>query len=317
MKTLSEQATGNAHGKIILIGEHAVVYGEPAIAFPFKAVPVEVTVKKSKAPTMLSSSYYMGALDAAPQTLLNLKTLLEMIEKDLNQSADDLLITITSRIPAERGMGSSAAVATAFVRALFKYYAVSLEDEQLLYYVDISEKIAHGNPSGIDARVTSSDSPVFYKKGSFFESLPIDLTGYLIAADTGVKGHTAEAVADVAQLFETKPAQTLQAIKTIGELTLQAKEAIEHNQLEKLGILMTKAHTSLQQLTVSNALLDQLVDTSLHSGALGAKLTGGGRGGCMIALADSEQQAKIISNKLMEQGAVNTWIHALGEDNYE
>ncbi|WP_410262178.1 mevalonate kinase [Alkalibacterium sp.] len=314
---MPDKATGIAHGKIILMGEHAVVYGEPAIAFPFMATPVEVKIEKAATPTQIISSYYQGPLYEAPRSLNNLGVLIQTICKDLNQSSDHLSITITSSIPAERGMGSSAAVATALVRALFAYYDESLNTSQLLKYVDLSEKIAHGDPSGIDARVTSSDVPIFYQKGSVFEPFTLNISGYLIASDTGLQGQTRQTVEDVAEQVKCSPDQTLTLIKRLGQLTLQAKEAIEKNQKVTLGHLMTQAHEVLQQLHVSNDRLDRLVDTALSHGALGAKLTGGGRGGCMIALTRTKKEAEFISNKLMEQGAVNTWIHALGADNEE
>ncbi|OJF93085.1 mevalonate kinase [Alkalibacterium sp. 20] len=315
MKTLPEQAKGFAHGKIILMGEHAVVYGEPAIALPFRATPVEVTIEKIATPNRIISSYYQGLLCEAPRSLNNLSILIKTICNDLNQSSDHLSITITSSIPAERGMGSSAAVATALVRALFTYYDEQLDASHLLNYVDLSEKIAHGNPSGIDARVTSSDVPIFYQKGSVFEPFTLNIAGYLIASDTGVQGQTRQTVKDVADQVKRSPDQTMVIIKRLGRLTLQAKEAIEKNQEVTLGKLMTQAHELLRQLNVSNDLLDQLVETALSHGALGAKLTGGGRGGCMIALTRTKKEAELVSNKLMEQGAVNTWIHALGADN--
>lgn len=317
MKTLSEQATGTAHGKIILMGEHAVVYGEPAIALPFKAAPVEVNIKTSDYPTRIISNYFQGLLSEAPQPLYNFKVLIETLCSDLNKSSNALSITITSAIPAERGMGSSAAVATALVRALFAYYNVPLDENQLLRYVDLSEKIAHGNPSGLDARVTSSDNPIFYKKGSAVEPFDLNISGYLIAADTGMKGQTRQAVEAVALQVERSPDLTLATISHIGDLTLQAKKAIETNQLDTLGALMTHAHDLLKQLQVSNDKLDDLVQTANRHGALGAKLTGGGRGGCMIALTRTKKEAETVANKLVEQGAFATWIHALGADKNE
>lgn len=314
MKTPPEQATGSAHGKIILMGEHAVVYGEPAIAFPFKATPVKIEIRQTDSLTHIASSYYQGVLSNAPRSLSNLSVLIETICSDLHQSSNHLFVTITSFIPAERGMGSSAAVATALVRALFSYFDQPLDRAKLLDYVDISEKIAHGNPSGIDARVTSSESPLFYKKGSAIELLSLNISGYLILADTGVKGQTLQSVADVADQVNALPEETMAIISQIGQLTQKAKEAILKNQRETLGVLMTQAHVSLRQLNVSNAVLDHLVDTALSHGALGAKLTGGGRGGCMIALTETEKAADTISNKLMEKGAVATWIHPLGAD---
>lgn len=317
MKTLSEQATGTAYGKIILMGEHAVVYGEPAIAFPFRATPVDVNIKKATTHSWIDSDYYTGFLNEAPSSLANLSYLINTICIDLNKPSTDLSITIHSAIPAERGMGSSAAVATALVRALFSYFDHPLNITQLLTYVDLSEKIAHGNSSGLDARATSSECPILYKKGSIFEPFPLNVSGYLIAADTGIKGQTRQAVADVAAQVKHFPSQTIAKIKHIGQLTLQAKEAIEKNQRARLGSLMTQAHESLRELNISNRKLDHLVRAAITHGALGAKLTGGGRGGCMIALTKTKKEAETIAKILMEQGAVATWVHSLGADNDE
>ena len=317
METSPKQASGTAHGKIILIGEHAVVYGEPAIALPFMATPVKVSIKQTLERSWIDSSYYQGPLCDAPQPLENLSQLIRTVCSDLSQSADHLFLTVNSSIPAERGMGSSAAVATAVVRALFSYFNASLSDEQLLHYVDLSEKIAHGNPSGIDAHVAGSNVPVYFRKGHVFEPLSLNISGHLIAADTGITGQTLQAVSDVADLLKRQPKDTRAVITHIGQLTLTAKVAIETDQCESLGRLMTEAHNALKQLNVSNETLDHLVETALDHGALGAKLTGGGRGGCMIALTRTKTEAEDIANKLMDQGAVKTWIHALGADKHE
>lgn len=317
MKTLTEQTTGVAHGKLILLGEHAVVYGEPAIALPFKAAPVRVKVSKTKEPSRILSSYYQGLLHDAPDSVSNITATINTVCDDLNQSADHLLISITSTIPPERGMGSSAAVATALVRALFAYFEKPLSSSKLLEYVDSSEEIAHGNPSGLDARVTSGEFPVFYKKGQILEPFPLNISGYLIVADTGIKGQTKQTVKDVAKLMTEFPEQTTDVVRSIGRLTVEAKAAIENNEIERLGKLLNQAHAHLKQLNVSNKQLDTLVATAITQGALGAKLTGGGRGGCIIALSGTIQEAETIAGKLAEQGAVDTWIHALGADNNE
>lgn len=317
MGTLPDQAVGAAHGKIILIGEHAVVYNEPAIAFPFPAAPVEVRVEKITDQSVLCSSYYSGPLQDIPESLNNIKMLIHTICRDFNQSFNGLKITIDSKIPPERGMGSSAAVATALTRALFSFYGEEIPQLELLKYVDKAETLAHGNPSGLDARVTSSYTPIYYRRGSQFTPLALTIEGYLISADTGIKGQTREAVEGVAKLLEAEPEATKEIIQTIGKLSVSAKEAIESNQIDCLGEQLTEAHFLLKKLTVSNNQLDRLVDTALEAEALGAKMTGGGRGGCMIALAKTKVQAEIIARHLMEAGAVQTWIHALGEKRHD
>src|SRR5699024_1100911 len=147
-----------------------------------------------------------------------------------------------------------------------------------------------------------------------FEPFPLTLKGYLIVADTGEMGQTKEAVGDIAAQLKQNESEIRPKIQQLGKLAGTARELIQKNKLEEVGAVMTEAHRLLADLTVSNEKLDQLVEKALESGALGAKLTGGGRGGCMISLASSSKEAERVSKALLKAGAVQTWIHPLGAD---
>ena len=301
--------TGIATGKIILMGEHSVVYGEPAIAFPFAGAKVQVEITANETNTLISS-YYHGLLEEVPSHLKNVKDLLHRLQQDFHTGP--FATSIVSTIPSERGMGSSAAVAVALTRAFFDWIKKDFTKEELMTYVNFSEKIAHGNPSGIDAAAASGTDAIYFIKGHPITSFPLTIDGYLLVADTGIKGQTREAVKSVAHLFETSKQLASQAIQRLGIETQKAKEAIIANQLEVLGESMNNAHQALQQLGVSNQQLDQLVSLALAHGAYGAKLTGGGRGGCMIALTKTKEQAENISRILLSDGARAAWIQGLG-----
>lgn len=306
---------GQASGKIILMGEHSVVYGEPAIAFPFQETYISTKVEPDT--TMrLDCHYFSGELSQVPRQLKSVSEVIDQALVALHQEATTLKITITSTIPSERGMGSSAAVAVSIVRALFDYFDIPCLPDTLLSLVNRAEKIAHGNPSGIDAAATTGNEPLFFIKGHPLESFPMNVSNaFLIVADTGIKGQTRAAVKDVATLFEQDKQRISQHIATLGHLTKCAKHAILTDDVSMLGNVMNQAHEQLSTLTVSNEQLDQLVSTARVNGALGAKLTGGGRGGCMIALADSKKQAEKIAAALESVGAVATWIQSLGVKN--
>ncbi|MHC5215814.1 mevalonate kinase [Enterococcus sp. LJL128] len=304
--------TGHATGKIILIGEHSVVYGEPAVAFPFQAAQVTTTAVPAKEMT-IDCTYYKGLLADAPAKLKNIK---ESIYQTLNylKKAESFTFTIDSTIPPERGMGSSAAVAVSVIRSLFDYYSYSYTKAELTVLVNRAEKIAHGNPSGIDGAATSGSQPLFFVKGSELETFPMKLeNAYLIVADTGIKGQTREAVKDVAHLFDTNKAKISPKIQQLGELTIEAKEAILANDVRRLGTIMNQAQMLLADLTVSHPMIDRLLEAAHKQGALGAKLTGGGRGGCVIALAETPIIAEKIATAMKQHGAVNTWIQTLGD----
>ena len=316
MEVLSNTAAGKAHGKIILIGEHAVVHNEPAIAIPFTSATVEVIIEKVLGESTMDSIYHYGKLSDAPKQIKNLITTFEEVCAYFNVSTDNFHITIRSDIPAERGMGSSAAVATAVVRALFNFFNIELTENLLHRFVSISEKIAHGNPSGLDAKVVSSDEAIYFVKEKRADSFEIDLPAYLVVADTGDEGETLGAVSDVGKLVSDPSSNGRKLVEELGHLTQNVYTCIEQKDLNQLGKILDKAQDKLKQLTVSNDKLDLLVATAKKSGALGAKLTGGGRGGCMIALVETAKKAQQIAQDLTGAGATDTWIHYLGADNH-
>lgn len=304
---------GRSTGKIILMGEHAVVYGQPAIAMPFSAVQIIAEVRKEGHALSVSCDFYRGLVHEMPKIWESLKHAIRFSLYRIGAPTDPAIhIEIRSTIPAERGMGSSAAVAVAVARALFSFYEKPLADEELWEIVQSSEKIAHGNPSGIDATTVTGTSPVFFIKNQPIEPVALSLDAYLVVADTGKTGNTLEAITDVAFLYQHH-SEVENWVRALGDLTYRARDYLVHNQAELLGQVMNQAQGYLQELTVSDDSLDRLVVLAREKGALGAKLTGGGRGGCMIALAKTREDAKKIAKSLAGAGASQTWIQYLGE----
>ena len=289
-----EVGVGQAHSKIILIGEHAVVYGYPAISLPLLEVEVTCRVVPATTPWRLFEEDTLSMAVYASLEYLNI--------------ADAYIrCQIDSAIPEKRGMGSSAAISIAAIRAVFDYYQAELPHDVLEILVNRAEMIAHMNPSGLDAKTCLSDQPIRFIKNVGFEELAMDLSAYLVIADTGVYGHTREAI----QVVESKGKEAFPFLYALGELTQQAEEVIKARDAVKLGEILTKAHENLKEIGVSSLEADTLVETALHHGALGAKMSGGGLGGCIIALVADYHQAQDLAERLEEKGAIQTWIESL------
>lgn len=304
---------GNAPGKIILMGEHSVVYGKPAIALPFYSVGVKCEIIPQKGPLEIESYCYEGLVDLAPTTLKGIQKLIQVTLETLKEKAQDFKILIKSSIPAQRGLGSSAAVSVAIVRALFDAFEKELDFNTLNELVFVAESIHHRNPSGLDANTILRERFLMFERDKGITHIDTKLQGYIIVADTGQKGHTKASVDNVQNRLKQDPHATISVIDKLGDITFRAKRSILNDDLKSLGEYMNQSHLLLKELGVSNQNLDLLVDVALYEGALGAKLTGGGNGGCIIALSDSMVEAKKIADALLAQHAAHTWIYHLSE----
>lgn len=309
---VKQQGIGTSHAKIILMGEHSVVYGQPAIALPLPSVQLSVTLSsRQDNQRIIKSRYYHGSLENLPSSMIGIKKLIDTLSARFNDQETGWDLKIESQLPAERGMGSSAASAIAIIRAFFDYYDEPLDRTLLLQLADVEEQITHRSPSGLDAATVSSDKPLFYVKGRIGVPIEMNLDGSLVIADTGKKGATKEAILAVKDELKNNNEKAKEHIKHLGELVNQTKDYLAQNDIVKLGDALNFAQTDLAALNVSDPSLDHLIHVARDNGALGAKLTGGGRGGCMIALMQTAMGARRLASILKENGAHDIWLQPL------
>ncbi len=308
--------TATAPGKCILFGEHAVVYNRPAIAVPINQVSVRATIVPLpggsrediwiEAPAIHLSSRLDQLSDSHPIkiTLLAIQDVLKC------SNLPPLRLIIKSTIPPASGMGSSAAVAVAICRSLPNFLGHPLDPPTINQIAYLSERRQHGNPSGIDNTVITYQQPIYFIKGHPWQLVHVKQPFTLIIADTGEPSPTGKVVSDVRRRWEDSPDKFETLFTQVAQITDQARTAIEHGKIEYLGSLLSQNHILLQEMTVSSTKLDLLVSTSLQSGALGAKLSGGGRGGNMIALVAPEKVDN-VADALKQAGASQTIIFTI------
>ena len=298
----------SAPGKIILFGEHAVVYGRPALAVPVTQVHADVDVSDSPRPGI-----WIEAPDVYLQAELNTLSSDHPIASVIHNFLfllrvsrfPNLAIKIISTIPVASGLGSGAAVTVALTRALAAHLNYAMAEGEINAFTYEIEKLHHGTPSGIDNTVVTYARPVYFVKGQPIETFQVGKPFTIVIADTGISAPTKESVGDVRRLWMNDRSRWETVFDKIGEISFTARRAIEAGKPELLGELMNENHTVLKTLTVSSPELDKLVEAAQQAGALGAKLSGGGRGGNMIALVEPALAEK-VSLALKEVGAKNT-----------
>ena len=280
-----EDAAG--HGKVILLGEHAVVYGRHAIAAP---VPLAIRARVEDADEGITLAIPRWGIEqhlhqhvAHPGSFAQSLT---MLLKKLDIADRRMRIQVFPSVPRAMGLGGSAALAVAVIRALDRHCKLNLSDEQICALAYECEKIAHGTPSGIDNTVATFGTPILYRRGEppVVEPLNLEQPLPLVIGLSGTESLTAKMVARVREAWQRNRALYERIFDEIDALTLHAVKALAANDLPQLGELMNICQGQLNALQVSSWEVEELLQVARDNGALGAKLTGGGGGGSVIAL---------------------------------
>jgi mevalonate kinase len=306
-----------APGKAILFGEHAVVYGRPAIAVPVWEVCAEAEVRGM--PDAPAGKVAIEAPDvglAGDLAELDPSHPIPRIVLDTLHTLGPGLVPalhlrVTSSIPIASGLGSGAAVSVAIARALSMHLGLPLPPDEISALAFAVERIHHGTPSGIDNTVVAFGLPVYFRLG--MTPIPFAIAGrmHLVLGDTGVASPTAVAVGMVRERWRADPASCERHFDALGQAADQARALLESGHIAEIGPLMDSSHLALKEIGVSSTDLDRLVRAARNAGAWGAKLSGAGRGGTMLALV-SQEDIDRVRQALTAAGAVRTIYTQVG-----
>lgn len=314
-KNLSRQTVIPSHGerssacgKVILLGEHAVVYGRPALALPIPLAVESLVVRGGDGINVVIPRWGLEQ-KVRSNHAQGLSGILFNVIRQLELHKQNMTIEVIPHVPRAMGLGGSSALAVSIIRALDKAYSLDLDNERVNALAYECEKVAHGTPSGIDNTIATHGTPLVYRREdtqddasghprAIFEELQISQPIPLVIGITGKESLTANTVARVRQAWETRQARYDGIFDQIAVLTRAAVDALRDAHFRELGELMNLCQGYLNALQVSTPELEELIHIARTNGAQGAKLTGGGGGGSMVALCPDcqDQVAKAMES---------------------
>jgi mevalonate kinase len=313
-------STGRGYGKVILFNEHFVVHGIPAIVCGIGDY-TEAEVNSPKDPGYEHAGKGVVIQDDRPATPdykkqkedhqgESIRNILKAMDLDPGM---DLSIKLGGPLYAASGVGASAASCAAIARALSEHFGMNLDDERINAIAFEGEKAYHGTPSGIDNSAATYGGLIWFegteaapKLGRIDIKAPVEI----VMGNTGIVADTKKAVADVKERRERYGEKYEVIFKAADKMARQALAALDSYDMTRVGELMNDNHRLLQAIEVSHPKLDLLVNVARGEGAPGAKLTGGGLGGYMIALTPGKKLQERVANAIEAEGcmAVRTTI---------
>jgi hydroxymethylglutaryl-CoA reductase len=286
-----------ACGKVILLGEHAVVYGRPAIALPIP-LAVEAVVRKGGDGVNLVIPRWGLEQKIRPANGQGLSGILHTLLERLGLANEAMTIEVIPRVPRAMGLGGSAALAVAVIRALDNSFSLALDEAAVNALAFECEEVAHGTPSGIDNTIATYGMPLLYQRApdagsgpatGNFQEIHLNEPVPLVIGITGRESLTANTVARVRRAWSTHQPRYDALFDQIAALTRAGADALRDGHFRELGELMNLCQGYLNALQLSTPELEELVHLAREHGAVGAKLTGGGGGGSMVALCPDTQ----------------------------
>ncbi|WP_406011204.1 mevalonate kinase [Streptomyces sp. NBC_00637] len=307
---------GRAHAKAILLGEHAVVYGTAALAVPIPQLSATASAGWSADTADGADAGAQGDLSFAMTGSVS-RAMVTQASDGLRQLAaafraqmgvpdgPRLDVIVDGAVPPGRGLGSSAATSRAIVLALANLFDRELSEAATFDLVQTAENMAHGRASGIDACAVGATAPLRFQAGRAGE-LEVGCDTLLVVADSGTSGSTREAVELLREGFRREGTKE-RFLRRADELVEAAVAALAEGRAGDVGAQLSGYHQLLRTAGLSTDLIDTMVEAALDAGSLGAKITGGGLGGCMIALTRPEH-TRNVTVRLHEAGAAQTWV---------
>jgi mevalonate kinase len=298
---------GFGHGKLILLGEHGVVYGRPAIA---AALPggAEAFATPAERPRLEVETWGVAfdadQKQADAQTELLRQAFCALLDLYVTSHGPRPALCVKARLslPAGAGLGGSAALSVAIVRAIDAALGVERNATEVAEASLAAERVFHGNPSGIDSALAAHGGVALYRRDRPLERLKLGRRLTLVVGHSGESHIAHEMIGSVARQNERNPKKLGQIFDGMEAIVMNGKSALATGELSRLGQLMVLNQKLLNTLLLSTVRLEEMCQAAEQAGALGAKLTGSGGGGCMIALCEGPAQAQNVKAALVALG---------------